>query len=79
METSKVCFSSEAPGKESKGKSSGQLKDEDSSTVEIPEVILKEVPDAKNHWEYQQSSVNAQVFDRKPVKVKCNEGKIYMW
>lgn len=78
MGTTNVCFSSDAPSK-SNGKSSDRSKDGDSNTVEIPEVILKEVPDAKNHWEYQQSSENAQVFDRKPVKVKCNEGKVYMW
>lgn len=66
--------------KESKGTTDQRSgSDEPSTTVEIPEVILKEVPDAKLHWEYQQPDVDAQVYDRKPVKVKCTEGKVYMW
>ena len=78
VNTTKVCYSEDK--KQSSGSATG-LKSTESTTepVEIPDVILKEVPDAKHHWEYQQSSEEAQVYDRKPVKVKCTEGKVYMW
>jgi len=50
-----------------------------SDNEEVPDVVLKEIPDAKIYWEYNQSSETAKVYDRKPIKVKCKEGKIYMW
>lgn len=46
---------------------------------EVTEVILKEIPDSKIHWEYQQSNETAIVYDRKPIRIKCKEGRIYMW
>jgi hypothetical protein len=61
----------------SKEHSSGKetTKEED----EIADVVIKEIPDALVHWEYGQDSSTAKVYDRKPIKMKAREGKIYMW
>jgi CDGSH-type Zn-finger protein len=64
-------------GATSSSSSSGEKKDQ--QLEEVSEVILKEIPDSKVHWEYQQSNETAKVYDRKPIKIKCKEGRIYMW
>ena len=46
---------------------------------EVADVILKEIPDSRIHWEYQQSSEAARVYDKKPIRIKCKEGRMYMW
>ena len=46
---------------------------------EVADVVLKEIPDAQIHWEYGQDSSTARVYDRKPMKLLCKEGKMYMW
>ena len=46
---------------------------------EIADVVIKEIPDALVHWEYGQDSATAKIYDRKPIKIKCREGKMYMW
>lgn len=45
----------------------------------MSEVILKEIPDSLIHWEYQQSNETARVYDKKPIRIKCKEGRMYMW
>lgn len=49
------------------------------SDRELPEVFLKQVPESSIHWEYQQDKSQAKCYDLKPIKVKCVEGKMYMW
>jgi hypothetical protein len=39
---------------------------------------LKDLPDKSVFWEYGQEQTG-HVYDKKPVKVRCVEGKIYMW
>ena len=45
----------------------------------MTDVIIKDIPEAKIHWEYQQSCESARVYDRKPIRIKCKEGRMYMW
>ena len=49
------------------------------SDRELPEVFLKQVPESAIHWEYQQDKSQSRVYDKKPIKLKCVEGKMYMW
>jgi len=46
---------------------------------EVVDVIVKEIPDSKVHWEYSQDSSSARVYDKKPIKLLCREGRMYMW
>jgi len=46
---------------------------------EVVDVIVKEIPDSKVHWEYSQDSSSAKVYDKKPIKLLCREGRMYMW
>lgn len=39
---------------------------------------LNELPEKSLYWEYGQKEFG-HVYDKKPVKVRCVEGKIYMW
>ena len=67
---------SDVRGQSPKSKSSAN----GDSDRELPEVFIKHVPDAAIHWEYRQdNTTSAKVYDLKPTKVKCVEGKLYMW
>ncbi|RWS29849.1 CDGSH iron-sulfur domain-containing protein 3-like protein [Leptotrombidium deliense] len=40
--------------------------------------LLENLADRGTHWEYHQKDCGA-VYDKKPFKVLCKEGKMYMW
>ena len=90
--SARVAFSSSTDQKRGKDAAAGEAgqqqqqrrakaskEGEEGELEEVTEVILKEIPEAKIHWEYQQPSASARVYDLKPIKIKCKEGRTYMW
>ncbi|RWS17381.1 CDGSH iron-sulfur domain-containing protein 3: mitochondrial-like protein, partial [Dinothrombium tinctorium] len=52
--------------------------DEDDEKTQKTKSELNELKDRDVHWEYHQKEFG-NVYDKKPIKVLCREGKVYMW
>lgn len=76
LTTSSIHYQEE-DGNAAKKKSKVLFDDEDPKTKDTKS-MLNDTSDADLYFEYHQKEYG-HVYDKKPVKVKCYEGKIYMW
>ena len=57
-------------------------KEEQTETVESIKrkaELIKNNPDKQIHWEYSQDMSTSHIYDKKPIKLKCTAGRVYMW
>ena len=68
----------ESAGETSVAKKEEQFVETEESIKRKAELI-KSNPDKQIHWEYHQDMTTSHIYDKKPIKLKCTAGRVYMW